>query len=76
MNNSRQSKDLLTKCLAQRQSAPEGLTPRLLRGLAYLGLGNKDRASAMVKEFDSRTGPAYDTGGCKQMSDYLHSQLR
>ena len=75
LNNSKQYKDLLKECLSQMQSAPEWLTPRLLCGLAYLGLGDKDQALAMLNEFDSRTGPAYDTDGCKQMSDYLHSQL-
>jgi hypothetical protein len=74
-NNSKQYKDLLQECLSQTQSTPEWLTPRLLCGLAYLGLGDRDRAQAMLSEFDSRTGPAYDTDGCKQMSDYLHSRL-
>ena len=76
MNNARQYSDLLKACLAQIESTPDWLTPRLLCGLAYLGMGDKQGASAMLKEFDLRTGPAYDADGCKQMSDYLHSQLR
>lgn len=74
--NSRKFPELLQDCLAQIQSTPEWLTPRLLCGLAYLGLGDRDRAATMLKEFDTRTGPAYDTDGCKQMSDFLHQQLR
>lgn len=76
MNNGGQYPDLLKACLAQIESTPEWLTPRLLCGLAYLGAGDRERAAAMLREFDSRTGPAYDADGCKQMSDYLHSQLR
>lgn len=74
--NAMQYADALKICLAQMQSAPEWLTPRLVCAVAYLGQGDKEKARAMLTEYDSRTGPAYDTDGCKQMSDFLHAQLR
>ena len=60
--------DLLQSCQAQIRSAPEWLTPRLFCSLAYLGAGDMANAKTMLREFDSRTGPAYDAGACKQMS--------
>jgi hypothetical protein len=75
LNNSAQYADLLKACLAQINSAPEWLTPRLFCGLAYMGIGNKTKAKEMLTEFDSRTGPAYDVDACHQMSVYLHGQL-
>lgn len=76
LNNTGQYADLLKACLAQIDSAPEWLTPRLFCGLAYLGTGDKVKAKAMLDEFDARTGPAYDTNGCRQASDHLHEQLK
>jgi hypothetical protein len=76
LNHARQYSELLKVCSAQIQSAPEWLTPRLFCGLAYLGTGDKINAKAMLAEFDSRTGPAYGADACKQMSDFLHAQLR
>jgi hypothetical protein len=76
LNNSGQYADLLTACLAQIRSTPEWLAPRLFCGLAYLGTGDKMKAKDMLREFDSRTGPAYDVGGCKQISDHLHKALQ
>lgn len=76
LNNSGQYPDLLKACLTQIRSAPEWLTPRLFCSLAYLGTGDRAKASEMLGEFDSRTGPAYDVDACKQMSDYLHGQLQ
>jgi len=75
-NNSRQYESLLKSCLAQMSSTPEWLTPRLFCGLAYLGTGDREKAKAMLAEFDSKTGPAYSVDACKQMSDYLHEQLK
>jgi len=76
LNNSGQYADLLKNCLAQIRSNPEWLTPRLFCGLAYLGIGDKAKAQEMLKEFDSKTGPAYDIEACHQMSVYLHEALR
>jgi hypothetical protein len=76
LNNSGRYADLLNACLAQIQSAPEWLTPRLFCGLAYLGAGDKSKAKEMLTEFDSKTGPAYNIDGCQQMSDHLHKALQ
>jgi hypothetical protein len=76
LNNSRQYAELLKLCLAQIHSTPEWLSPRLFCGLAYLGTGDREKAKAMLMEFDSMTGPAYDADGCKEVSDFLHGQLR
>ncbi len=75
LNNSKQYADLLKTCLAQIHSAPEWLTPRLFCGLAYGGIGDKTKAKEMLREFDSKTGPAYDVDQCHQMSVYLHEAL-
>lgn len=76
MNNSRQYADLLKTCLAQISSEPPWLTPRLFCGLAYLGTGDVPEARGMLREFDSKTGPAYSVDACQQMSDYLHKVLQ
>lgn len=76
LNNSGQYPELLKTCLAQIDSTPEWLTPRLFCALAYVATGDKVRAKAMMKEFDSKTGPAYDFGACHQMTVYLHNQLQ
>ena len=75
LNNSGQYADLLKACLAQISSAPGWLTPRLFCGLAYVGTGDKTKAKEMLREFDSKTGPAYDIAACHQMSVYLHGAL-
>jgi hypothetical protein len=51
LNDSRRYGELLKLCLAQIQTAPEWLTPRLFCALAYLGTGDKQKARAMLKEF-------------------------
>jgi hypothetical protein len=43
--------------------------------MAYDGLNDTAKAKEMLLEFDARTGPAYDTDGCKTMNDYLHQHL-
>jgi hypothetical protein len=72
MNNSQEYADLLKACLGQITATPEWLTPRLFCGLAYLGAGDKIKAKEMLREFDSKTGPAYSVDACQQMSDHLH----
>jgi hypothetical protein len=76
LNNSQHYSDLLKLCLSQIQSAPGWLTPRLFCSLAYLGLGDRPKAKEMLKEFDAKTGPAYDTEACSQASTYLHNTLQ
>ena len=76
LNNSRQYPELLKVCLAQIQTTPGWLTPRLFCGLAYLGAGDKVKAKAMLVEFDSKTGPAYDVDACQQMSVHLRKILQ
>jgi hypothetical protein len=75
LTNAKNWDDLLKACLAQINSAPEWLTPRLFCGMAYEGLGDKVKAKEMLTEFDSRTGPSYAVDACKQMSDFLHTTL-
>jgi hypothetical protein len=74
LNNSRQTA-VIDLCLQQIQSTPEWLTPRLFCAVGYFEIGDKTKATAMLKEFDARTGPAYSDGACKQMSDFLHQHL-
>jgi len=76
LNNSAQYAELLKVCLAQIHSTPGWLTPRLFCALAYLGTKDKAKAKAMVEEFDSKTGPAYDVDACHQMSEYLHKNIK
>jgi len=76
LNNSHQYAELLKTCLAEINSQPGWLTPRLFCSLAYLATGNTDDAKKMLKEFDSRTGPAYEVDACKQASDHLHKVLQ
>jgi len=73
--NAQQFQELLGLCKAQMTEKPEWLTPDLACGVAYLGLGDKANAAIMLKDFDSRTGPAYDIDGCKQMSDFIRTAL-
>jgi hypothetical protein len=73
--NARKFDELRYLCIAQMKEKPEWLTPYLACGIAYLGLGDKLNAAKMLKDFDYRTGPAYDVDACKQMSDYLHANL-
>jgi hypothetical protein len=75
LQNAGKHKELLEFCLAQIQSTPEWLTPKLFSALAYLALGDSEKAKAMLAEFESKAGDAYDTDGCKQASEYLHEQL-
>ncbi len=73
--NSKQYGQAIKLCLSQIQSTPEWLTPRLVCAVSYLAQGSVTEAKEMLNEFDRRTGPAYDTDGCKQMSDFLHARL-
>ncbi len=73
--NSQQYRTLLDDCTAQIKDKPEWLTPYLTCGVAYLGLGDKTNAVAMLKAFDSKSGPAYEVDGCKEMSAYLRNHL-
>jgi hypothetical protein len=75
LNNDKKFGDLLTECLSQIRAAPEWLTPRLFCGLAYLATGDRAKAEAMLNEFDSKTGPAYDVEACNQMSAFLRQKL-
>jgi len=74
--NSKQFTDVVKKCLSQIESAPEWLTPRLFCGLGYLALGDTAKAKEMLKDFDSRTGPAYEAEPCDKMSTFLHASLQ
>jgi hypothetical protein len=74
--NSRLYSDLLKLSVSQIQSRPEWLTSRLFAGVAYLNLGDGVKAKEMLKEFDSKTGPAYDAEPCQQIAIFLHSHLQ
>ena len=67
---------LLKACQSSIEDTPEWLTPRLFCGLAYLATNDKVKAREMLAEFDSRTGPYYSLDGCKDISEFLHSQLK
>jgi hypothetical protein len=75
LNDSHQYENLLTVCMGQLKSAPEWLTPRLFCGLAYLATGNKQEAQAMLAEYESKVGPAYNAKPCSRIRDFLRSQV-
>lgn len=76
LNNAREFSELPRISLSQIQERPEWLTSRLFAGVAYLNLNDKMKAKMMLKEFDSKTGPAYEVEQCREISNYLHSQLQ
>lgn len=77
LSNSGRYQELLRVCLDQIQNAPEWLTPRLFCGLAYLGTTrDKEKAKAMLSEYDSKFGPAYDAEPCNQVASLLRDALR
>jgi hypothetical protein len=76
LNNSQLYSDLLKLSLSQIQARPEWITSRLFAGMAYLNLGDRVKAKEMLKEFDSKTGPAYDAEPCGQASTFLHAALQ
>jgi hypothetical protein len=75
LNNSQQYGEVFKVCLAQIEKVPEWLTPRLFCAVAYLETGEASKAKNMLADFESRAGPAYSDGACKQMSDFLHERL-
>jgi len=76
LNNSKLYSDLLKLSLSQIQARPEWLTSRLFAGMAYLNLGDRVKAKEMMKEFESKTGPAYEAEPCHQASTFLHAALQ
>jgi hypothetical protein len=76
LNNSHEYAELLKFCRTQIDSAPEWLTPYLFCSLGHLALGNSLKAREMLSYYDSKTGPAYESPPCRQMSDYLHQRLQ
>ena len=75
LNNSHKYPELLASCLAQIQSTPEWLTPRLFCALAYLASHEPDKAREMLKEFEAREGPPYNAEECVGTKKFLHSKL-
>jgi hypothetical protein len=75
LNNAGQYSELLKKSLAEIESKPEWLTPRLFASLAYLAINDRQSAKTMLAYYDSMTGPAYNEGACVQLSVFLHSKL-
>lgn len=65
--------ELLKECEANIKSVPEWLTPRLFCGLAYAHLNDKGKALVMLKEFESKAGPSYDSPPCHDMTVILRS---
>lgn len=68
--------ELAAFSLSEIESKPEWMTPRLFGSLAYLKLGETAKAKEMMKEFDSKAGPAYAVEPCQQMANFLHSHLQ
>ena len=75
LNNSGQYPELFVFCKAQTAANPSWLTPLLFCSVSYFAMGDQQNAAAMLKEYDSKTGPAYDVDGCKQLSDALHQKI-
>jgi hypothetical protein len=77
LTDAHQYKELLQLCTSQIKSKPEWLTPRLFCGLAYMGIGDTAKAKEMLAVYDAATGPAYEgDAACKEMSDFLHANLK
>ena len=66
-------RNFATKQMAAR---PEWLTPYLFAGLAYAGLGDKEKATAMLAHFEALAGPGYQANGCKNIEVELRERLR
>ena len=67
---------LLKACVASIDSVPDWLTPRLFCGLAYAHLNEPGKARTMLKEFESRAGPSYDSPPCHDMTVILRSLVK
>jgi hypothetical protein len=67
---------LLKACVASINSVPDWLTPRLFCGLAYAHLDEPGKARSMLKEFESRAGPSYDSPPCHDMTVILRSLVK
>lgn len=67
---------LLALCTAQMTSHKEWLTPYLFCSYAEFQLGNTDEAKKALSYYDSNKGDNYDIGVCKDLSGYLHSNLK
>lgn len=67
--------NLLVACHASLISTPGWLTPNLMCGLAYLGLGNESKAKEVLAVYEARKGPAYDRTPCNDIATYLQKRL-
>ena len=75
LTNGHNYPELLKVCEREINTTPEWLTPLLFCSLANYVLNDTDRAVSLLREFDSRTGPAYGAGVCQELSQDLHQQL-
>jgi hypothetical protein len=75
LNNSKDYASLLEVCQEKIQSVSGWRTPYLFCSLGYLSSGNADKARELLKEYEDNRAPTYFGEPCKQISDFLHSQL-
>jgi len=71
MVNAGKYDELIKECQARIKSDPEWLTPYLFCGVGYLNQGQKDKTREMLSYVDGHSGPTYEQGECKKISDYL-----
>lgn len=73
--NRHQYPALIEKCESLMKSEPEWLTPYLMCAVGYLGVGQKDKARDMLSHVADHSGPTYEQGECKKISDYVKAEL-
>ena len=75
LNNARNYPELMARCEKEIKTTPEWLTPYLFCGLADAASGDLAQLKARLAYYDEHAGPAYNTGQCKDMSEFLHNEL-
>jgi hypothetical protein len=68
--------ELRIKCEQEIRTTPDWLTPYLFCGLADAGIGDVTALKTRMAYYDQHTGVTYDTGECKNISEYLHNALK
>ena len=73
--NTQQYPALIEKCESLMKSEPKWLTPYLMCAVGYLGVGQHDKAQEMLSYVTDHSGPTYEQGECKKISDYVKAKL-
>jgi hypothetical protein len=71
----RELKEFCDKQIAAKRDA-EWLAPYVFRAYAEFELGDKETARQTLAYYDDHKGSGFDTGACKQASDFLHTNLK